>query len=542
LQELQFLEGIRSFFVNSRPLDNGGEDVSVQVIAFRSESEYARYAFRAVGGAYYVRTFCGDYIALRDISPRNRELVAHEYTHLVVEHAGLKLPIWLNEGVAELYSSVESAGEQVTVGRAPSGHIATIAHQHWIPWDVLFAVDRDSPYYNEGEKVSMFYAQSWALVHMLALSEGYSGHFKQFLAAVSAGQNSSEALQSIYHKNMAAIEADLVTYLHRVTLPVLVFNNKPEVSRIQPVMARPGDFELHFALANLLSAKPATLGEAQTELSVLSTRYPERPEPEEALGTLAVQQNRKEEARRHLALAIQRHSRNSEIFYQYAALQQSAGAKSVEVAALLRQALEITPDLDKARLELGFIEEQDSHFESALSLLSGLKVVPGGEEYEVYSSLAQCDLRLERSAEAKSYAEKAKQAARNQEQRQEAEDLLASLVSDESADVSNATPITPAPSLTHVQGRTKALECSNGQRRLRIEVDGREMVFDLDDPSLMARNAGESYPHWSCGRLQGDDVTVVYMPWSEGSQGTDGRAREIVFVSVVGVNSGPKRR
>ncbi len=41
-------------------------------------------------------------------------------------------------------------------------------------WNVLFAVDHDSPYYNVPDKMALFYAQSWALVHMLELSPAYS--------------------------------------------------------------------------------------------------------------------------------------------------------------------------------------------------------------------------------------------------------------------------------------------------------------------------------------------------------------------------------
>jgi hypothetical protein len=43
--------------------------------------------------------------------------------------------------------------------------------QHWLDWNTLFAVDRESPYYNELDKMSIFYAQSWALTHMLMLGK-----------------------------------------------------------------------------------------------------------------------------------------------------------------------------------------------------------------------------------------------------------------------------------------------------------------------------------------------------------------------------------
>ena len=321
-QELQFLDGIRSFFANATPFRTRAEDLAVQIIAFRSEAQYAPYAFREAGGAYSLRTFNHDYMVLPNLASRERELVVHEFTHLVVQHAGFKLPVWLNEGLAEFYSTVDINTEKTTVGQPLSQHIQTIHRQQGIPWDVLFAVDSSSPYYTDGKKVSLFYAQSWALVHMLALSEDYSKGFQQFLSAISEGQTTSEALQSTYKRNMVSIAGDLAAYLHRKALPEDVLATTRGGSRIQPVIGEPSDFQLNFTLANLLSGKPSTLAEAQGKLAVLSQRYPERPETEEVLGALAIQQNRKDEARAHLALAVQHHSRNAEIICQYAALQQ----------------------------------------------------------------------------------------------------------------------------------------------------------------------------------------------------------------------------
>ena len=252
-QELQFLDEIRSFFAKAAPFSNKAEDLSVQIIAFRSEAEYAPYAFREAGGAYSLRTFNHDYMVLPNLASRERELVVHEFTHLVVQHAGFKLPVWLNEGLAEFYSTVVINKQKTTVGQPLFRHIQTIHRQQWIPWDVLFAVDANSPYYKDGKKVPLFYAQSWALVHMLALSEDYSKGFQQFLAAVSAGQTTSEAFESTYKRNMASIAGDLAAYLHRKALPQEVSASAQGGSQIQPLIGEPCDFQLNFTLANLLS-------------------------------------------------------------------------------------------------------------------------------------------------------------------------------------------------------------------------------------------------------------------------------------------------
>jgi hypothetical protein len=130
--------------------------------------------------------------------------------------------------------------------------------------------------------------------------------------------------------------------------------------------------------------------------------------------------------------------------------------------------------------------------------------------------------------------------AKTQEQKQEVTDLLAHIASDQNTetapadDSSNASPAKPTPGITNVWGRAKALECSNGQKRLTVEVDGREMVFDINDLHLVVRNATEGYAHWSCGPLKSAQLTVVYTPQTSadgtnGQHNTDGKALELVF-------------
>jgi len=115
-ETLLHFELVRTFFqkaTNIAPKD----DEIVQVVAFQNEKEYKPYQLNAGATAYYERSQSQDYIVMADIEIDHYPVAVHEYTHLVVEHAGFKLPIWFNEGLAELYSSVEPQGEKTMVGR-----------------------------------------------------------------------------------------------------------------------------------------------------------------------------------------------------------------------------------------------------------------------------------------------------------------------------------------------------------------------------------------------------------------------------------------
>ncbi len=115
---LQVFEEVRYFFLQNSK-SKTGPDTPVRIIAFRSEKEYKPYRPNEGAVAYYLRSRKVDYIVMQDISPEHHQTAVHEYTHLIVEHLGLKLPLWLNEGLADLYSSLEPKGEGALVGPSP---------------------------------------------------------------------------------------------------------------------------------------------------------------------------------------------------------------------------------------------------------------------------------------------------------------------------------------------------------------------------------------------------------------------------------------
>ena len=57
--------------------------------------------------------------------------IFHEYVHLVIDNVSDGLPLWLNEGLAEYYSTflVDAAGTGALVGRAIPAHLELLTHR-----------------------------------------------------------------------------------------------------------------------------------------------------------------------------------------------------------------------------------------------------------------------------------------------------------------------------------------------------------------------------------------------------------------------------
>jgi tetratricopeptide (TPR) repeat protein len=93
----------------------------------------------------------------------------HEYTHVLTNLNFSSLPLWLEEGLAEYLGHADLSQKQARIGMVDVGDVYLLRENRLIPIETLLSVDRTSPYYNEANRTSMFYAESWALVHYLML-------------------------------------------------------------------------------------------------------------------------------------------------------------------------------------------------------------------------------------------------------------------------------------------------------------------------------------------------------------------------------------
>jgi len=96
----------------------------------------------------------------------------HEYTHALLHLNFTRIPLWLDEGMAEyLGNAILSDKKEVRIGVVDPGHLYVLQHNKLLPIEVLLSVDHNSPFYNEQNRVSVFYAESWAVVHYLMFDQ-----------------------------------------------------------------------------------------------------------------------------------------------------------------------------------------------------------------------------------------------------------------------------------------------------------------------------------------------------------------------------------
>lgn len=420
---LQKFEQVRSFFAQLAGSD-AASDTRLRIIAFSSQSEYAPYRLNKGACAYYQRSGKRNYIVLSDLQPEHAGVALHEYTHFMLDRSGLKLPVWLNEGLADVYSSLEFHGSYVLLGAPLSSRLYTLKTRSWLRLSTLLGVTQNAPYYTEPEQMSIFYAQSWGLADMLMLGEGYSSKFCNFLSAVSSGTAADAAFELVYGRTLDQIDADLRAYVRRQNMPQRVFRISLDAHSEQPAIAPVSQSEIEIALASLLASSPRLSPSAQAKLAELTERHPDAPEIEESLGYMAMAQNRTTEARAHFAQAVKCGSSDADTLYYYARLEAAAGAPAAAVISLLERVLALAPGYDDARLELGFLAAQAHNFTLAVSALSEIKTVPSDRAYSFYYMLAYCHIQMNEIERAREYGERAGQYVQNPSDQRRLENLL----------------------------------------------------------------------------------------------------------------------
>jgi tetratricopeptide (TPR) repeat protein len=547
---LQVFERVRAFFLEASPTKQV-PDTPVRIIAFHSEKEFAPYRPNGGASAYYQRSRKRDYIVMQDLSTDNYRTAVHEYTHLIVEHAGMQLPVWLNEGLADLYSSLEPRGDQTIVGQPLQSHLQLLAQQKWLDLSLLTSVQQDSPYYNERDKMAIFYAQSWALTHMLALGKDYHAGFPRFLSAICSGNSTETSIAKVYGKTLRQVRTDLNGYFQKATIQVSVFDIKMEKVNLQPRVADLTPLHTELALTDLLASQPRKGPEAKSRLERIAATYPENAEVEESLGYFAWQSGDPRGAAAHFATAVAKGVDNPEMLYHYATLIGGEHENLQLSIAALRKALELKPEYREAKYFLGMQEVNAGHYGIARSVLTSLKTVKPTEAFAVYSALAYCDLRLNIPDQARVLGQRAKEYAGTDAERQHADEFLDYLDRLEKSKNTAAQPqalhaetrfqppafgqaARQAPvmldhqELGRVTGTAEALECRGTVLHLRVRVDGKLIVFVIGDPkTIIVRNTKDGYIDLACGPMKPAPITVLFAPDPAGA--TDGLVRELQF-------------
>jgi tetratricopeptide (TPR) repeat protein len=530
-------EQLRAFLERQAGIAPEGR-VPLRIIGFRSAKEYEQYRLSPESSAYYVGTEGRGHIVLPSVAAGEFANAAHEYAHAVMHAGGYRFPPWLNEGLAEFFSTVEIGERASTIGGDRPGRSHVFRPGEWIPLERLL---------EEGGESQAFYSESRLLLEMAALSAEYAPRFPLLMARLAGGAPGGEALTSVYSRPLASIERDLRAWSAKSRPAPLPLPGVPPAAVGIEVREAP-PYEVRGILAELLAAIGA-LDRAEREYRALSAERPSDADAFAALGGIALRRGDTDGARREWRRAIALGVKDPTLCYRYAALASMAGLPEAEIRPALERTLELQPEYDDARFQLALMEKNAGEHAAAVEDLRKMGPVAPARAYVYWSALADALNGLGDSAGAVDAAHKAADWAVTSEDRRHAGELAYIAETELSVRMTQAadgTPravatriprgtsaewnpfIDPSDDVRRVSGNLREIDCGGAVTRFVLEAASGTLALALPDlKKLQARNAPAEF---TCGpQTPAAAVIAVYAAGKPAGVEADGVLRGIEF-------------
>ena len=371
------------------------------VVLFDTQANLAPYAPRFNGkpielAGYFQGTETDNVIAL-SLEKRDEALriVFHEYTHLVISGTARRMPIWVNEGLAEYDSTFEMRqdGRGGVSGTPIVSHLLLLQQHQMLTIDELIGVDRDSPLYQEGDRRSVFYAQSWALVHMMVSSRGpRADAFERYLALCTQGAEPRAAWRQAFGK--ADVLAELKSYLRAFAMTGMAYRFD-QIKAPPTVASVPSPADVETAKAILLRTTDPEDAARRLEKAAAGQAPP--PLARAVLGLLKVETN--PGAAEQLLLGATRDPADwLAQYYAAAGLALLVSGSTLEsdrpridaARAALRVVMNAKPELAHPHALMAFVTDPQ---ESIVSAARARAMAPGRSDYAYIEAQARANSR-----------------------------------------------------------------------------------------------------------------------------------------------------
>jgi len=463
--------------------------------------------------------------------------VYHEYYHSLTMPYIPNLPTWLSEGLAEFFGNTEISGSSAKMGKADAALIMELRQNKLIPLEVLFRVTKSSPYYNEQNKTSVFYAESWALTHYLLIGDNQSHRqaLLDFAAALGRGEPTDTAVSKSFG-DIGQLQSNLSKYVGKSTFSFYQMKAPAELPPSDLSLRALSEAEVDayrggfFAIRGRIQEAKAMLEEAARLDPNLALTYQ----------NLALAQffgGERDIALTSASRAISLDSKNAVTRYlrAYLVTHGSGTRDNSQVEADLRESIALNPNFAPPYGELAwFLAGRNQNLPEALAFAQkAVTLEPANTSYQL--DLAQVLAHMQRYDDAQRIAVRARDNASDPRQRAQVEEFLnyvqrvreyeavrPAAASGQRTAGDSATsgsrmsrPSRAEPPVsTKIQGKVKDVACEG--KEMKVTVSVRDVDFDLHARDYTRVSISEGTPFESgkfdpCKQLSGRDAEFTFI-------------------------------
>lgn len=302
-------EQMRAVFANLLTKDRLNESRPLTILAFKNDRSYYQLAPLHQGQPIEAPGFLlsgedQDFIALNVFEDEPWRAVAHDFAIRLLNFNYPPAQGWFDEGLAEYFSSIRLTDRQVEIGadpelqptvkedlvgnqrdtHAPKSLTELLAAQVWLSLPDLFTMKHD-PTRNEGTRHTLYYAESWIVMHYLLHEKKMSETGAYFGLVLNQQVPVEEAIQKAYGMSSAQLEKAVKDYFRSQTGLQTAVDDARRAG-IDPEgpspVARSGQTERFPAPVgpedSTITSKPLSEADARAIYAAVQTRIPERRE------------------------------------------------------------------------------------------------------------------------------------------------------------------------------------------------------------------------------------------------------------------------
>jgi len=232
-------EQMRAVFASLLGKERLNQPVPLTILAFKNDKMFYQCAPLRQGQPIDVPGFFlpgedQDFIVLNLFEEEPWRAVAHDFAHLLLNYNYPPAQGWFDEGLAEYFSSIRVDDKEVEIGgdpelrpsvasdllqnqidsHPPKSLTELLGAQVWLSIPDLFTMKHDTSGYNEGTHHTLYYAESWIVMHYLLHQKKLPETGTYFGLVLNQRLPVEEAIQKAYGMSSAELEQAVKDYFH----------------------------------------------------------------------------------------------------------------------------------------------------------------------------------------------------------------------------------------------------------------------------------------------------------------------------------------
>jgi hypothetical protein len=307
-------EQMRAVFASLLGKDRLNQPIPLTILGFKNDKQYFQLApLQSVQNnlgqndlqpitvpGFFLPGSDQDFIALNLFEEEPWRVVAHDFAHMLLNANYPPAQGWFDEGLAEYFSSISVDNKQVNIGgdpelqdtvkedllgnqhdtHPPKSLTELLGAQVWISLPDLFTMKHDTSTYNEGTHHTLYYAESWMVMHYLIHEQKLPETGAYLNLVLNQHLPVEEAIQKAYGMSSAQLEQAVKDYFHSQT-ELLAAVDVARQPNPDPINRPSTDQAYHFPAPvgpddSAMPSTPLSEDDARAIYAGVQVRIPER--------------------------------------------------------------------------------------------------------------------------------------------------------------------------------------------------------------------------------------------------------------------------